>query len=65
MNFDKTELKKVLMERDELTSFEAEELIQDCLDDLDERLALGELPEDIMSEYFGLEPDFLFSFLFS
>ena len=62
--FNELKIKEVLMERDGLTYLEADELIQDCREDLEERLALGELPEDIMSEWFNLEPDFIFDLLF-
>ena len=62
--FNELKIKEVLMERDGLTSLEADELIQDCREDLEERLSLGELPEDIMSEWFNLEPDFIFDLLF-
>lgn len=45
-------LKQTIMERDGLSSTEA-------VDDLRERLAVGEDADDICEEYFGLEPDFI------
>jgi len=53
------DLKKVLMERDNLTSEEADALIEEAKDDMNERLANGELPSDICAEWFGLEPDYI------
>ncbi len=53
-------LKQVLMERDELTSAEAEGQIKKCKADLMERIETGE--DDclnICEEYFGLEPDYI------
>lgn len=52
-------IKKVLMERDEMTSDEADELINEAKEDLEDRLALGDMPFDICAEWFGLEPDYL------
>lgn len=52
-------IKKVLMERDGLTSDEADKLINQAKEDLEDRLALGDMPFNICEEYFGLEPDYL------
>lgn len=57
-------LKKVLMERDGLTEEEALEAIAECREDFNARLKEGEMPYDIMEEYFGLEPDYLDELLF-
>jgi hypothetical protein len=57
-------LKETLMERDGLNEDEAIESIKACRDDFNARLAAGEMPHDIMEEYFGLEPDYLEEFLF-
>jgi len=56
-----TKIKQVLMKRDGLTSVEADILIQECKDALDDYLANGELDlaEEVCDEYFELEPDFL------
>lgn len=55
-----TSLKQVLMERDELTSKEADELIAEA-----RRMILedGENPEEVLYEEFGLEPDYIFDLL--
>jgi U3 small nucleolar ribonucleoprotein component len=52
-------LKKVLMERDNLTSEEAEKAIAEAAEELQARLANGEMPFDICDEFFGLEEDYL------
>ena len=49
-------LKQVLMERDGMTSREADEAINDAK----ELVANGENPEDVLLEEFGLEPDYFF-----
>ncbi len=56
-------IKKVLMERDEMSSKEADEAIECCRADLHDRLANGEMPHDICEEHFGLEPDYLMELL--
>ena len=52
-------LKSVLMARDGVSESEAQNLINEAREDLMARLAEGEMPDDICSEYFGLEPDYL------
>jgi hypothetical protein len=52
-------LKKVLMERDGLTSSEADEQISDA----QERVMDGENPEEILHDEFGLEPDYIFDLI--
>ena len=52
-------IKEVLMERDGLTSDEADEFIAAATEDMYERLADGEMPFDLCEEWFGLEPDYL------
>ena len=54
-----TDLKKVLMERDEITGEEADEQISNAYDELMERIGNGEDGSDFMMEEFGLEPDYL------
>ena len=56
-------IKKVLMERDGMSEKEAEDLIMDAKADMNERLADGEMPEDICEEWFGLEPDYIFDLM--
>ena len=52
-------IKEVIMERDGLTSDEADKLIADATEDMYNRLANGEMPYNICEEWFGLEPDYL------
>ena len=52
-------LKEVLIERDGLSSEEADEVIADARKSLYDRLDQGEYPLDICEEEFGLEPDYL------
>lgn len=53
-----TETKRILMERDELTSEEADELIAET------REALTNGDWEAMSDYLGLEDDYIFDVLF-
>jgi hypothetical protein len=55
------DIKTVLMERDNMTHDEAEELINEAMDDFAERLLHGDISSayDICMDYFGLEPDYL------
>ena len=53
-----TELKKVLMERDELTSDEADEQIEE----MSEAINNGENPENVLYDI-GLEPDYVFDLI--
>ena len=52
-------IKQVLMRRDEMSEIDADNLIRECKEDMYDRLADGEMPDDICAEYFGLEPDYL------
>jgi len=52
-------IKEVLMRRDEMSAEEADDLILQAKNDLNQRLAEGETPDDICEEWFGLEPDYL------
>jgi len=54
-----TELHRVLMRRDEMSAEEADEMIQEAR----ERVEVGEDPEDILYEEFGVEPDYVFDLL--
>jgi len=51
-----SELKRVLMNRDNMTEEEADEAIAEAR----ERIADGEDPEEILHDEFGLEPDYIF-----
>lgn len=53
------ELMKILVERDDLTWSEAEELVEEAR----QRVRDGEDPEEILREDFGLEPDYIFELL--
>ena len=48
-----------LVERDGITKEEAEKQVADVRESLMERLADGEMPDNICEEEFGLEPDYL------
>lgn len=58
-------LKEVIMQRDGMTSEEADELIQEAKETMQKYLAEGDFmaAEDICQDYFGLEPDYLFDLL--
>lgn len=49
-------IKQVLMTRDEMSSEAADELINEAKAEI----AAGENPEDVLSDFFGLEPDYIF-----
>lgn len=52
-------LKKVIMRRDDLTSAEADEMIEDAR----EQVLAGEDPEEVLMNDFGLEPDYVLDIL--
>ena len=54
-------IKKTLMERDGMSAEDADELIAEAREQMQEYLASGDMleAEDICMEYFGLEPDYL------
>jgi len=54
-------IKQILMKRDGMSKQEAEELIDEAKDQLQEYLFNEEmsLAEDICAEFFGLEPDYI------
>ena len=56
-----SEIKKVLMERDNMSSEDADDLIRDAKETLQEYLEDGDFSsaEDICAEFFGLEPDYI------
>ena len=54
-----TELKRILMERDELSSKEADEIISQAR----QMILDGEDAEEVLYEEFGLEPDYIFDLL--
>lgn len=59
-------IKRILMQRDGMTSEEADELIAEAKLELKNRLEAGEiidLDAEICEEFFGLEPDYIFELL--
>jgi len=52
-------IKEVLIERDGMSPNNADELINQATQDLNERLLNGEIPFDICEEWFGLEADYI------
>lgn len=54
-------IKEILIRRDGISELEAEDLINQAREALEECLVFGdfETAENICEEYFGLEPDFL------
>jgi len=52
-------IKDVLIRRDGMSADEADELISEAKEDLNQRLGEGEMPFDLCEEWFGLEPDYL------
>lgn len=58
-------IKDILMRRDGMTEGEAQNLITDAKNDLDERISNGDpTAYDICEEYFGLEPDYIDELLY-
>lgn len=54
-----SELKNVLMQRDGMSSREAD----NAIDDAKQRVFDGEDPEEVLADEFGLEPDYIFDLL--
>lgn len=52
-------LKEVLMRRDGLTEEEAEEQIEEAR----QAVMDGDDPEEVLADWFGLEPDYVFDLL--
>lgn len=54
-------IKQILIDRDGISENEAQNIIDEAIDQLHEYLAEGDIcsAEDICAEYFGLEPDYL------
>lgn len=52
-------LRKTLIERDSCTEEEADELIADARAEVEE----GADPEEVLREYFGLEPDYVWELI--
>lgn len=59
-------IKEVLMKRDGHSSYDADEIISEAVEELERVLADGGDifdAEDLVLEYFGLEPDYLMEIL--
>ena len=56
-------IKEILMDRDNMTEDEADEVIRLARKDLYSRIDEGELPYNLCEEWFGLEPDYLDEFI--
>jgi hypothetical protein len=58
-------IKEVLIKRDGVTEKEAESLIEDAREALNNYLSEGDIAgaEEICAEYFGLESDYLFDLI--
>lgn len=58
-------IKEILMDRDGMSSSEADDLIAEAREELHARIARGDLLEadEVCAEYFGLEPDYLMELL--
>lgn len=54
-----SELVQVLMDRDGLNRDEAERLVADARREVED----GEDPEEILHDWFGLEPDYIYDLL--
>lgn len=54
-------LKETIMERDGLTSSEADELINIARERIYDE---GDDPEEVLHEEFGLEPDYIFDLIY-
>lgn len=59
------DIKKILMERDGLTSVEADNSIDEAIEELHARLEDGDMESayDVCMDMFGLEPDYLMDLL--
>ena len=66
MDYGKSEIKRILMERDGLSEEHTELEIDDAQDQINEIMEEGGSlcdAEDVMRDMFGLEPDYLECFL--
>jgi hypothetical protein len=63
-NTNMESIKRTIMKRDGITEDEADSLIAEAKQEFDELVASGDLDlaEEICSEWFGLEPDYLVEF---
>ena len=63
--FKNSEIKKILMDRDEVTEAEAIKQIEEAIAAFNEYLEAGDMESahDICQEFFGLEPDYIFEIM--
>lgn len=56
---------QIIMQRDGMDSQDVIELVRDCVNELEEHAFNGNLEaaEECLSDYLGLEPDYLFELL--
>jgi len=56
---------EILMRRDGITQNEAENLVDECREEMEQAIAYGRYfeAEDILASYLGLEPDYVFDIL--
>jgi hypothetical protein len=52
-------IKEILVNRDGMTNEEADDLLDEALEDLRARFDEGVSVEDFCEEWFGLEPDYM------
>ncbi len=55
---------KTLISRDGMTAEEATSYFSGCREEFMEQLGRGEIPDQALQDYFGLEDDYLEEFLF-
>lgn len=64
--YDKEDVKRILMERDGMDAEHAQELVEEAQEEISMAIAEGasiDEVEQIIEDYFGLEPDYLMDFL--
>ena len=59
------EIVEILMRRDGISQLEAENLVEECKEEMEQAIARGHYfeAEDILASYLTLEPDYVFDIL--
>lgn len=59
------EIVEILMRRDGISRLEAENLVEECREEMEYAVMRGKYleAEDIIASYLGLEPDYIFDIL--